>query len=97
MRMMVTVELDTPTGNEAISNGTIAKVLPQIMEQLRPEAAYFLPLGGRRGVVLFVDVPDPSAIVTTAEQFWQQLNAKVEMTPCMSADELEEGLRRLGS
>lgn len=97
MRMMVKVELDTPTANEAISSGTIAKVLPQIMEQLRPEAAYFLPLGGSRAVVLFVDVPDPSSIVTTCEQFWSQMNAKVEMTPCMSADELQEGLRRLGS
>ena len=95
MRMMVTVELDTPTANEAIVNGSITKALPQILEQLKPEAAYFLPIGGRRGVVLVVDVPDPSSIVTTAEQFWIQLNAKVEMTPCMNADELEEGIRRV--
>jgi hypothetical protein len=95
MRMMVTVELDTPTANQALVSGTIAEVVPQLMEQLKPEAAYFLPLGGRRGVVLFVDVPDASSIVTTCEQFWLQLNAKVEMTPCMNADELEEGIRRV--
>ena len=95
MRMMVTVELDTPTANEALVSGKMAEALPQLMAQLKPEAAYFLPLGGRRGLVLFVDVADASAIVTTAEQFWLQLNAKVEMTPCMSADELEEGIRRV--
>ena len=96
MRMMLTVELDTPTANQLISEGRIAEVVDGVLRQLQPEAAYFYARGGRRAITLVVDAADAASLPSLAEPFWLQLNATVEATPCMNAEELRTGLARLG-
>ena len=96
MRMMMLVELDTQTANPLISDGRIKDVLDGIMSRLKPEAAYFHGRNGRRAVTLVVDAPDSASIPSLAEPFWQEANASVEAIPCMNAEELQEGLSRLG-
>jgi hypothetical protein len=96
MRMMLLVELDTPTANGVIRDGRIEELLNGILEALRPEAAYFYGRGGRRAFTLVVDAPDAASLPSLAEPFWMELNASVEAFPCMNADELREGLSRLG-
>ncbi|MET8545453.1 hypothetical protein ABZW03_33175 [Kitasatospora sp. NPDC004799] len=96
MRALLEVELDTATSNKLITDGTIAEGIQQTLAQLKPEAAYFLSRHGRRAMVLVVDVADEASIPSLAEPFWLQLNASVDLRPCMNADELMEGLRRLG-
>ena len=44
---------------------------------------------------MMVDVPDESSIVTLCGPFWLQLNAKVEIVPCMNADDPRGGLSHL--
>lgn len=90
------VEIDTTTGNERIRSGTMEKALQGIMGQLKPEAAYFYPRGGNRAMTLIVDAADNAALPTLVEPFWTELNARVEATPCVTADELGEGLHRMG-
>lgn len=92
MRMMVTVKLDTETGNELIQSGKIGDAVEQVLQQLKPEAAYFMSLGGHRAIVMVVNITDPSELVPISEPFWQQLNATVEVTPCMTAEDLKAGL-----
>ena len=41
-----------------------------------------------------VDLPDEASVVPVAEPLWSELNASVEMFPCMNADELRTGLGR---
>ena len=43
MRMMLKFRFPVETGNEAIRSGKVAKVFERIMEELKPEAAYFFP------------------------------------------------------
>lgn len=96
MRVLINVEIDTQTGNQIIGSGDMGKVMQDIMGALKPEAAYFYPRNGRRAMTLIADLPDAAAIPVALEPFWLRLNAHVETFPCMSADELGEGIARLG-
>ncbi|HEU5356045.1 MAG TPA: hypothetical protein VFU65_16345 [Actinocrinis sp.] len=96
MRTMLLVELDNTAGSKAIADGTMGKSMEEVLGMLKPEAAYFYPHNGHRAMTLVVDAPDEASIVTMCEPFWTQLNAKVELIPCMSADDLRGGLSRLG-
>jgi len=96
MRTMLVVELDTEASSKAIADGTMSKSMDEVLGMLTPEAAYFYPRNGHRAMTLVVDMPDEASLVTMCEPFWTQLNAKVEVFSCMSADDLRTGLDRLG-
>ncbi|QKW22782.1 hypothetical protein HUT16_30125 [Kitasatospora sp. NA04385] len=97
MRTLIVAEIDTDKSNDLITSGRMTEMMGRMMEQLRPEAAYFYPLNGHRGFTLVVDVDQESALVGTMEPLWMQLGAKVTVTPCMSADELRSGIEKLRS
>jgi len=47
MRVMIKFALPVESSNTAIRTGKLEKVMHQIVEDLKPEAAYFFPTGGR--------------------------------------------------
>ncbi|MFD0530772.1 hypothetical protein ACFQ1I_35540 [Kitasatospora arboriphila] len=67
--------------------------MPETMEQiltvLKPEAAYFYPLHGRRGLVMVVDVTDEADLIPLVEPLWMEMGADVEVAPCLTAQELQ--------
>lgn len=95
MRVMLKATLDTEKANEVIRSGKMPEVMKEITERLRPEAAYFGPIGGRRTCLLVLDLQDSSQIPSTGEPFFSRMNAEVEMTPVMNADDLRKGLSEL--
>ncbi|MGW1172650.1 hypothetical protein ACWD4P_02860 [Kitasatospora sp. NPDC002543] len=95
MRALLEVELDTAASNKLITEGTIGEGIQQILDRIKPEAAYFLSRHGRRTMVFVVDVADEASLPSLAEPFWLQLEATVDLNICMTADELTEGLKRL--
>lgn len=96
MRVLLNVEIDTAKGNELIGAGRMSEVMQAILTKLRPEASFFYPRHGARAFTLVVDAPDNAALASLVEPFWMELGARVEAFPCMNAEELEEGLGRLG-
>ena len=68
--------------------------MESIMSKLKPEAAYFAPLDGKRSGMIFFDVADPSQIVEAVEPFFLNLNAAVELVPVMNGDDLRKGLAK---
>ena len=92
MRIMVKFAFPVESGNSAIRNGKVEKVFQQIMEDLKPEAAYFFPNGGERGGLIVVNMADSSEIVQAAERLFLGLNASIEMVPVMAAEDLQKGL-----
>ena len=92
MRMMLKFTLPVEKGNAAINDGSLAKTMETIMTRLKPEAAYFAPLDGKRCGMLFFDLAEPSQIVETVEPFFLNLNAAIELTPVMNGDDLRKGL-----
>jgi hypothetical protein len=62
MRMMLKLVIPTETGNQAIKDGSLHKILEAAMHKLKPEAAYFLPEHGLRSAIMFFDMKDTSEI-----------------------------------
>ena len=59
MRMMLKFTLPVEKGNAAINDGSLGRTMELIISKLKPEAAYFTPMDGKRGGVIFFDLADP--------------------------------------
>ena len=97
MRMMLKFTLPVERGNAAIGDGMIAKTVETIMTQLKPEAAYFAPIDGKRGGLVFFDLADPSQIIEVVEPLFLNLNATTELMPVMNAEDLRKGLAKVSA
>lgn len=92
MRLMIKFSFDSHDDNEVVASGKIQQLFERLMQDLKPEAAYFYPEAGDRGGVLFVNAKDSSELVSLVEPFWFGLKAKVSITPVMSAEDLMKGM-----
>jgi hypothetical protein len=70
-------------------------VIQQAAEKWKPEAMYFTTFNGRRTAIVVFDLPDSSGIPAFAEPFFTALNADVQFSPAMNADDLQKGLASL--
>jgi hypothetical protein len=95
MRVMLRAQMDTRMGNEAIKSGSLPKAMQALVERLKPEAAYFTAVEGRRCATLVFDMQDSSEIPTVAEPLFQDLGAEIEIVPVMNLDDLRRGLAAL--
>lgn len=95
MRTMLRWTVPVEKGNQAIKDGSIAKTIESLMEELEPEAAYFLAEDGKRAGMLFFDMADPAQIPQIAEKLFLNLDAAVELVPVMNADDLRRALERV--
>ena len=95
MRVMLIVRMSTEGGNAAVREGRVGGVLQRAMEQLRPEAAYFGPMDGARTAFLVIDLDDPVRIPAISEPFFQELGARVDFVPVMTAEEVARGVAAL--
>lgn len=90
MRMLINVRIPHETFNAAVRDGTIGDKLGRILGEMKPEATYFTEQHGRRGLVLIVDIPDPSAIPALCEPWFLVFNAEVEPRIVISPEELQK-------
>jgi hypothetical protein len=89
---MVTFRFPATEGNEILRSGKIDKVFGQLLEELKPEAAYFYPVNGQRGGHLIVNMTEGTDVLRVGEKIWFGLNAEVEMTPVMAPEDIQKGL-----
>ena len=94
MRMLLKAQLDHEKGNQAVKDGSLGQGLQSILDDLKPEAAYFYAEDGKRTVMIVFDMQDPSEIPPIAERFFMTANADVYLTPAMNADDLQKGLKK---
>lgn len=94
MRTMIRVTIPVDSGNKAIQDGTLPKILAATMERLKPESAYFYTERGVRTGILIGDFADVSDIPAIAEPLFMGFNAAVEFIPVMNAEELKKGLAK---
>jgi hypothetical protein len=88
MRMLLKVNIPTDAGNEAIKTGVLQTRLKQILDDLRPEAAYFAEEDGQRTGYIFFDMAEPSELPKVAEPFFLAFNARLTVRPAMNLDDL---------
>ena len=94
MRTLVKISIPVEGGNDAVKNGSMAKILAESMEKVKPEAAYFYTDEGKRTVLLVIDFKNVADMPMIAEPFFQGFNAAVSFSPVMNQDDLKLGLTR---
>jgi len=92
MRTLMRVSMETTSANAAVNDGSLATIMQTTLEALKPEAAYFCAEDGRRTALIVFDLKNTSDIPSIAEPLFMGMNAKVDFTPCMNADDLRVGL-----
>ncbi|MGY1679192.1 hypothetical protein [Geodermatophilus sp. SYSU D01176] len=92
MRMMLRLQVPVEAGSEAMRSGRIGQIMGDLMERLRPEAAYFHPQNGMRGASIIFDLDDPVSMPAIAEPLYQELGAIVEFLPVMDMADMQKAL-----
>jgi hypothetical protein len=88
MRMLMKVWMPVEPFNTLVRNGTAGAKMQQVLEDIKPEAAYFTAVDGHRGGVIIVNMNDTSEIPRLAEPFFLNFDAEVEFHPCMTPEDL---------
>lgn len=88
MRFLVKAQMDVDAANELAKQGTLGSTIQSIVEELKPEAAYFFADDGKRTALLVMDMDDPSQLPAVAEPFFLALKASIHVTPAMVAEDL---------
>ena len=97
MRMMLTAQFPHEPFNTLVKENKAGAIIGKILEELKPEAAYFMEQHGERCAVLIIDVTDASRIPSFAEPFFLNFNADTRFRPVMSPADLgRAGLDELG-
>jgi uncharacterized protein (DUF885 family) len=88
MRMLMKVWMPVEPFNTLVRNGTAGAKMQQILEDIKPEAAYFTAQDGHRGGIIVVNVNDTSEIPRYAEPFFLTFDAEVQFHPAMTPQDL---------
>jgi hypothetical protein len=62
--------------------------MKKILEEIKPEAAYFGERDGKRGGILIVNLNNPSEVPKLAEPWFLTFNAEVEFRVVMTPEDL---------
>lgn len=103
MRFLLRASMPVEPGNAAAKAGTMGSTIQSILEELKPEAAYFTDYKGMRTAFIVLDMQDTSQIPSIAEPWFIAFNAQVEIHAVMLPEDLakagsaiEEAARKYG-
>jgi hypothetical protein len=96
MRTMMKIKIDIEAGSRAVADGTVGRLMEEVLGPLQPEAAYFGPEDGMRTAWIVFDLQDPSQLPALTEPLFRELKATVQMIPVMNQEDLQKGLQQLG-
>lgn len=88
MRMLVRVTIPHEPFNTFVKDGSAGPKMKRILDELKPEAAYFTDHDGRRSATLIVQVESNSQIPVIAEPWFITFSGNVEIHPVMVPEDL---------
>jgi hypothetical protein len=99
MHMLLKVPSPVAAGNAASQSGTLGTTIKKILDDLKPEAAYFAEDGGERTghIFFFFDMKESSQIPAIAEPWFLAFDARITLRPAMNGQDLasaESGIKR---
>ena len=89
MRVLMKVSLPVESANTAVKKGTLSSTIQRLLEEQKPEAAYFLAEdNGERTGYFFLNMKDSSEMPGLAEPWFLAFNARITLRPVMNAQDL---------
>jgi hypothetical protein len=88
MRFMITCRIPVEKGNELAKVGSLHSTIQSIMEELKPEAAYFSDIEGARVGYIVVNIDEASQIAAIVEPLFLGLGAAIQVHRVMTPEEL---------
>jgi hypothetical protein len=76
MRFLFKISIPVEAGNKAARDGF--SIIAKILEQQKPEAAYFIAENGMRTGIVVMEMNDVSQLPSIAEPWFLGLNASIE-------------------
>jgi hypothetical protein len=92
MRLMLKYTIPVEKGNEAVRDGSMGPAIDALIEQVKPEAAYFMVEQGKRAGIIVFDESDQSRLPKINEPLFAELNAAIEIYPVLTLEDLRKGL-----
>jgi hypothetical protein len=97
MKMLLRVVMPIEPFNAMTKKGTVGKVLGKILEDLKPEAAYFTLTDGERTLLAVININKPGDYVKYAEPFFLQFDAECSFDIILTPEELKtSGIEEIG-
>ena len=90
MRFLIKVTIPTETGNARVLDGTLGTTIESILDEIKPEAAYWAEEQGARTGFIFCNIKEESDMPMIAEPFFIGLGARVEFHPAMTLADLKK-------
>jgi hypothetical protein len=90
MRFVMQVSFPPEKFNQKVRDGSAGQLIGRILEEIKPEAAYFCAQGGRRGGFVVINMTNASEMPRYAEPFFLNFDADVEFLPTMTPDDLQK-------
>lgn len=95
MRVLMTVCLPVETANDMAMGGMLGKKIKEILDEQKPEAAYFTTEDGMRTGMFFLNLKDSSEIPRYAEPWFLAFDAYVDFKPVMSPADLQKAEKHI--
>ncbi len=92
MRLMLKFIIPVEKGNEAAANGEIESAILAMIDQVKPEAAYFTLEDGKRAGMVIFETTDPVRLTEINEPMFAKLNAAIWIVPVLTLEDLRKGL-----
>jgi hypothetical protein len=97
MRIILQVKMPNEPFNTYVKDGSAGKRIQKILEETKPEAAYFTEIEGQRSALLIVDLADASKIPSLVEPWFLTFNATCELRVAMTPEDLgKSGIDTIG-
>ena len=92
MRFLISARVPTERTNALIQEGRFPQTFQSVMEDLRPEAAYFTDMDGARGAYFVVNVEEPSEMAHKTETLLQGLGAEIRIRFVWTPEDVQEAM-----
>jgi hypothetical protein len=90
MKFLLIAKFPHEPFNSYVKNGTAGAKIQEVMEAIKPEAAYFSEIDGLRAGVYVVNIDDYSELPSKSEPLFLTFGALVQFHICMSPEDLSK-------